>query len=143
MKTQLRWMTIVCALLLLGADRVAAQEIAGTFDQLRVLVTQGDTITVTNDAGSDIAGTIADLSPSSLALLVDGRRHDLQASDINTIQQRRSDSLANGAKWGFGIGAALGLVAAVTVVNIVDESGYAVLVFVPLSSAEFQYRGYA
>ena len=98
-----------------------AQEVAGSFDQLRVLVKPGDTITVTDDAGRETTGRIGELSSSSLALLVGDQRRDLQASDINTIRQRRSDPLANGAKWGFGIGATLGLLAGVGLASAYDE----------------------
>lgn len=79
------------------------------FDQLRVLVRPGDKITIADDAGREVTGTLAELSSSSLSLIVGRQRRDLQASEINTIRQRRSDPLANGAKWGLGIGAGLGL----------------------------------
>jgi hypothetical protein len=105
-----------------------AQEVAGSFDQLRVLVKPGDTITVTDDAGRETTGRIGELSSSSLALLVGDQRRDLQASDINTIRQRRSDPLANGAKWGFGIGASLGLLAGLAVLNEYDNGDSAAFV---------------
>ena len=106
-------------LALLHASRVAAdaQEIAGSFDQLRVLVKAGDRITVTDDAGREMTGRIAELSPSSLALVVGEQRRDLQATEIDTIRQRRGDSLANGAKWGFGVGASLGFMTAMAIAN--------------------------
>jgi hypothetical protein len=97
--------------------RADAQELAGSFDQLRVLVKTGDKITVTDDAGREITGRIAELSSSSLTLLVGDKRRDLQAKEIDTIRQRRGDSLANGAKWGFGIGASLGFVGSLEIVN--------------------------
>src|SRR5262249_40396302 len=45
-----------------------------------------------------------------VALLVDGARRDIGIGDVSTIHQRRTGSLAKGAKVGFGIGTALGLV---------------------------------
>lgn len=92
-----------------GTATAEAQEIASTFDQLRVLVKPGDTVRVADSAGREVTGRIADLSASSLALLVAGTRHELPAADVMTIHQRRRDSLANGAKWGFLIGFGVGL----------------------------------
>lgn len=88
-----------------------AQVLAGTFDQLRVLVKPGDTISVIDPTGNEIRGKIETLSSSSMALLVAGRRRDLREDEIDTIRQRRPDSLRNGALWGFGIGAGLGTLA--------------------------------
>jgi hypothetical protein len=97
------------------ASSSAAQDIAGSFDQLRVLVKPGDTITVTDGAGQEVKGTISALSSSSLEVLVAGQRRALLPTDVQTIRQRRPDPLANGAKWGFGIGAGLGLLAGLAV----------------------------
>jgi len=110
MHKNLTWMAAV-VLLHAGTARVDAQEIAGTFDQLRVLVKAGDKVTVADNTGREITGRIADLSTSSLALIVGDQRHDLEAQDVNTIRQRRSDSIANGAKWGLAIGGGIGVLA--------------------------------
>jgi hypothetical protein len=113
---------VMLALGLLHASRltVTGQEVAGSFDQLRVLVKPGDAITVVNDAGKELRGTIADLSSTSLGLVVDGKRLDLRATDVDAIRQRRSDTLANGAKVGFGIGAALGLLGGLAIMTELD-----------------------
>ena len=97
------------ALLLVAvtASPAAAQELAGSFDQLRVLVKPGDTIRVTDDAGQEARGTIAALTSTSLELLVAGNRRNFLESDVRTIRHRCSDPLGNGAKWGFGIRASL------------------------------------
>ena len=99
---------VVVALLTL-AGHVEAQELAGTFDQLRVLVETGDRIRVVDTSGQDIRGTIAAIGSASLTLDSGGTRRDLAERDIATIHQRRPDSVANGALWGFGVGAGLGL----------------------------------
>lgn len=91
------------------AAHARAQELAGTFDQLRVLVKTGDTITVTDQAGIETRGRLTELSPSSLALMVDGQKRVYAAPDVSTIQAKRTDPLANGALWGLGVGATLGL----------------------------------
>ena len=107
---QPRWrLVVICSLLMAVAPRVQAQEVATSFDQLRVLVKPGDTVTVTDTSGRVISGKIAELSSSSIGILVGGNRSDLVDGDVRTISQRRHGNLATGAKWGFGIGAALGL----------------------------------
>jgi hypothetical protein len=63
------------------------------------------------------------MSASTLALLVNGERREFLAQEISTIGQRRDDSLANGAKIGFTIGAGLGLLAGVQVASMFDGIG--------------------
>jgi hypothetical protein len=124
------YVTMIVLVLPLGLATAAAQEVAGSFDQLRVLVKPGDRITVTDDSGREMTGTIADLSSSSLGLLVGRERRDLPAGQVDTIRQRRSDTLANGAKWGFGIGAGLGLLGGLAVASEYEDGdgGAAVVV---------------
>src|SRR5512147_2582375 len=90
-------------LLTLAAAAVDAQELAGSLDQLRVLVKSGDTIRVTDRAGREVRGSVIDISGSSLELATGGSQRTFLESDITTIRQRRPDSLANGAKWGFAV----------------------------------------
>ena len=101
----------------------SAQDLAGSFDQLRVLVKQGDTVRVTNDAGDEVRGTITDLSSSSLNLKVDGTRRTFLETDITAIHQRRNDSLANGAKRGFIVGASLGVLGGIAIAREYESSG--------------------
>jgi len=118
-------LTITTVLLLLTATPrvVTGQEIAGSFEQLRVLVKAGDQVRVTDATGRETTGKIADLSPTALALLVDGQRREILAHDVGTIHQRRSDSLATGARVGFAIGAGLGLVGGLLIASEYDEIG--------------------
>jgi len=104
------------------ADPSHAQQLAGSFDQLRVLVKAGDTVRVTDNRGQVVRGSIADLSSSSLALTVGGNRRTFLEREIASIHQRRNDSLANGAKWGFAVGAGLGLLAGITIASEYDGS---------------------
>lgn len=65
------------ALALLPTTSTAeAQQLAGTFNQLVVLVKPGDTVTVTDAAGNQVRGRIEALSSSSMALLVSGMRRE-------------------------------------------------------------------
>lgn len=113
---------MLAAATLVPIDAVA-QELAGTFDQLRVLIKTGDRVTVTDTAGRETRGTVAGLSASDLVLEVERDRRSIPEADIDTIRARRSDSLANGAKWGLLIGAALGLAGGIAVANEYDDDG--------------------
>ena len=111
---------VFIGLILLAPGAAGAQELAGSFEQLRVLVKKGDTVRVTDNRGEEVRGSVVDLSASSLALQVAGSRRTLRESDIAAIHQRRNDSLANGAKWGFAIGAGLGVLGGITIVRAYD-----------------------
>jgi hypothetical protein len=101
-----RWKSaLLCALLTAIAQTATAQEVAGSFEQLQVLVKPGDTVTVRDASGVETKGTIAALSSSTLALLAADTRLELSENDVSAIKQRRSDSLANGALIGLAIGA--------------------------------------
>ena len=103
-----RW-AMVCLLLSAAVPQVQAQELASSFEQLLVLVKPGDTVSVTDGTGQEAGGTVTALSSSSLELVVAGSRRTFLESEARTIRQRRSDPVKNGALWGLGIGAALGL----------------------------------
>jgi hypothetical protein len=116
-------------LLALLAGPAEAQQLAGSFDQLQVLVKTGDTVRVTDSRGEEVRGSIADLSSSSLALKVGGSRRTFLEGDIASIHQRRNDSLANGAKWGFAVGAGLGVLGGITIASEYGSGGAA---FIPI-----------
>ena len=92
----------------------SAQGIAGSFEQLQLLVRPGDKVTVTDTSGRESSGRISELSDSGLTVLVNGARQEFTEREVTTIRQRRQDSLGNGAVWGIAVGGALagGLVAA-------------------------------
>jgi len=118
----------------LSAGAVQAQELTGSFDQLRVLVKTGDTIHVTDRTGRDIRGSVAGISASSIALTAGGSRHTFVESEIDNIRQRRSDPLSNGAKWGFAAGAGLGLLAGVALSSEYEgSSGTAIIPILALA----------
>lgn len=106
---RLKFRGVAIGLLLMAAvPMVQAQEIASSFDQLRVLVKPGDTVSVTETSGLQITGKIASLSSSSLEVMTRGRRTALAQDEVSTVSRQRHGDLATGAKWGFGIGAASG-----------------------------------
>jgi hypothetical protein len=88
-----------------------AQELAGTFEQLRVLVKTGDTLTVTDNSGEPVRGKLAKLSAGSLVLDVSGTSREFHSIDVNTIEKRGSDSLKNGALIGMAVGGGLAAIA--------------------------------
>jgi hypothetical protein len=96
---------IVLVLCVAAPTAAAAQGIATTFQELRLLVRPGDNVTVTDVSGREVSGKITDLSASSLALMVDGQPREWRETEVATIRQRRGDSLGNGALIGLGIGA--------------------------------------
>ena len=95
------------ALLLLATASAEAQEVAGTFHQLRVLVKAGDTLTLTDATGQRLRGKLAELSASSLVLEIAGARRLFQDNDVAIIEKRGADSLKNGALIGLAIGGGL------------------------------------
>ena len=97
---------VTALLLTVGVQRAEAQGEAGSLEQLRSLVKVGDKVTVTDVAGREVEGTIAEVSSSSLVLVVDRTRTDFIESALGTVSKR--DSRWNGTLWGLVVGAALG-----------------------------------
>ena len=100
----------VVACVFFAATSAQAQELAGTFEQLRVLVKAGDTLTVTDTAGQPVRGKLVNLSSSSLSLNVSGTNREFQKTNVNKITKRGSDSLKNGALIGMAVGGGLAAV---------------------------------
>ena len=114
---------IVLGLCVVAPAAAAAQEVATTFQELRLLVHPGDTVTVRDVNGQEVSGKITDLSASALALMVDNRPREWRESDVASITQRRGDSLANGALIGLGVGGGLVAIAIAVAVNSDDYDG--------------------
>ena len=105
---------LICA----GGTRVAAQEIASSFDQLAVLVKPGDKITVVDRTGRETKGRIEKLSREALILDTPAGPRQLGDADVASISHRRGDSLRNGAI----IGAVAGTAYFVTLLAILQGS---------------------
>ena len=102
--------------LLMGTPSARAQTPTATsFEQLRILIQPGDDITLTDRAGMRISGKVRSLSDASLEMDFGRERRAFVEADVTTIRQRRGDSLANGALWGLGVGAAVGTAGAIMV----------------------------
>ena len=114
-------------LVLLAAAPAQAQQLASTFDQLRVLIKQNDTLTITDTSGQRLRGKVSTVSSSRLVLDVSGTVREFQDSNVEEIRMRRPDSLGNGALTGMAIGAGLA-VAAVASQASANELGWIPLV---------------
>lgn len=114
-------------LISLFSTSTGAQQLAGSFEQLRVLVKEGDKVRVVDRSGREVQGAVTGLSSSSLTLMVTGGRQTFLESDVEAISQRRSDSLANGAKWGLAVGAGFGMLAGITLTSGYDNGSIALV----------------
>lgn len=90
------------------ATAAQAQELAGNFDQLRVLIKRGETIHVQDNSGQDLRGRFVDLSPDALRILVNGVTREFNASDVDIVTAARHGNVAKGARIGFATGAGFG-----------------------------------
>lgn len=92
--------TVACALLAMTAGQASAgQKPAAPHAGEEVVVTQ-------SASGQELRGRLVDLSPTSLAMLVDGRRVDVPIDNVLRIDVR-NDSLKNGAIIGASVMAGL------------------------------------
>ena len=107
-------LTVVMTLTLVLAPVAAtAQEPVTSFDQLNTRLKVGDTVWVTDAQGREIKGQVQGLDAASLKLTA---RTPLSfaAADVRVIQERRPDSVKNGALIGMGAGMAVGIVSMLT-----------------------------
>ena len=114
---------ITAALIALTAGSASAQPPARTFDQLSVLAVPGETLEITSVTGDHLRGSLAELSPTSLTVVAGGRNHQFQMNDVAAITARRPDALDNGARWGFLVGAGLGVLGALATTNEFNSHG--------------------
>jgi hypothetical protein len=104
----MRHIARIAAQIILVAGTAQAQELAGTFDQLRVLVKPGDTLTIVDDSGQRIQGKVSSVSASALSVTISGTPRQFLSTEVNTIEKRGPDSLKNGALIGLAVGGGIG-----------------------------------
>jgi hypothetical protein len=80
-----------------------------SFEDLRAQVSPGVRVRVTDTTGNVTTGTVEDVSPSSLALLVNGVRRDLPETLVSQIERRHGNWAGRGALIGAGAGLGAGL----------------------------------
>jgi len=83
---------LVVAMLAGVAGLAGAQELAGTFDQLRVLIAPGSKITIIDASGQTVKGKVVTLSATALRLSVAGATRELAERDVDQIRERRAAS---------------------------------------------------
>jgi len=94
------------------SSELRAQQVSA-FEQLQLLVKPGDKVYVTDSTGTTTKGKIADLSSSTLRLIVNGTKRDLAQADVFQDRQWRHDSLGNGTAIGALTGLGFGTVVSV------------------------------
>ena len=102
------WRGVAAVSLAAATVSAAEAQVAGSFEQLQLLVGPQDRVTVTDSTGQELTGRITSLSPASLTLRVEGSQRVFDEADVGDIRQRRPDSLNNGALTGFFTGVAVG-----------------------------------
>ena len=120
----MRCVFIGALVLICGAVPAQAQDLAGSFDQLRVLVKAGDRLTITDGSGQITRGRLVRLTGTTLELETDGDARTWTPDRISSILRRQPDSLGNGAKIGFGIGAAFGALAGFALAGEIGSPGF-------------------
>jgi len=107
------WSRLAAVLVILLPAFAAAQEPVKSFDQLDTRLKPGDTVWVTDAQGREIKGQVQGLDAASLKLTA---RTPLSfaAADVRVIQERRPDSVKNGALIGMGAGGAVAIVVMLT-----------------------------
>jgi hypothetical protein len=97
------------ALIILSGSMSQAQEIARAFDQLPAVAKAGDAVTVTDAGGGQTIGRVLQFTSTTLGILTMSGRRDLSEADVMTIVRRGHGDPGTGARWGLGVGAAIGL----------------------------------
>jgi hypothetical protein len=99
------WRTL--ALFVIVAPNPApAQTASNSFEELRLLLKKGQTVVVTDATGQRTKGKVADVSPSSLVVLIP----DARTFTERTVSEiRASDPVWNGALIGAAIGTGLAM----------------------------------
>jgi hypothetical protein len=118
-----RRLVLLALFLMTGGSIAEAQGIAHSFDELKLLVRPGGTVSVIDALGREATGKIVDVSMTGLVLMVESERRELHESDVTRVLERRRDSLVNGAIFGAAIGGGLGLIGANRCANDFGCSG--------------------
>ena len=103
----------VVAVIAFAAAPAGAQPV-DSFRELKELVDIGRSIVVvTSPDGDVIAGSLLDISPTSLSVFADGRRVELNEARVRRVRQDWDDSILDGVGLGVVVGLAPTILAAV------------------------------
>jgi hypothetical protein len=106
MTDHVRFMFLSMSVLLLFGSTAALAEQASSFEQLQVLVQKGDQVSVTTGDGKVTKGSIEEVSTSSLRLV--RNRVPIEMAQMDVLEIKKKDPIANGVKTGALVGAGVG-----------------------------------
>lgn len=92
---------MLAVFVVLAPSRAPAQTVANSFEELQQILTKGQTIVVIDATGPRTKGRVADVSPSSLVVVIPEARTFTEGT---VTEIRTTDPLRNGALIGAGIG---------------------------------------
>ena len=99
------WSTLT-VFVILAPSPAPAQTLSNSFEELRQVLEKGQTVVVTDASGQRTKGKVADVSSSSLVVLIPEARTFTEG----TVREIRvTDPLSNGALIGAGIGTGLAM----------------------------------
>jgi hypothetical protein len=96
-------------LLTAGAAPGTAQTVTPRFDDLRAEAHRGETVYVTDHAGTTVKGRVVSISATSIELLVKDGSREWRVTDVAWITQRHRHA-GRGALAGLALGAVLGAI---------------------------------
>ena len=99
---------------LLAPQSIRAEQVTSSFDDLANRIRLGETIYVTDSAGTTIKGKLGSLSGSSVDIRIQRDRFApplrVPQADVNNIAVKRFDPIWNGTLIGLAIGAGAGVI---------------------------------
>ena len=98
--------SVLAVFLILAPKPAPAQSVANSFENLRQVLKSGQIVVVTDASGQRTKGRVADVSPSSLVVLIPEARTFAEGA---VAEIRGPDTLRTGALTGLGVGAGAGL----------------------------------
>jgi hypothetical protein len=107
------------------------QQVALSFEDLHEVLKTGETVVVTDDAGQKTQGKVAEVTGSSLEVLLASGKRTFAERAITEI--RTADRLGNGVAKGLGLGVGLGYLGALGVAFATDSGGVVVLTWLGAS----------
>lgn len=99
------WNTVAVFVILIPG-LASAQTVAHSFEELRQVLKNGQSVVVTDASGQRTRGKVADVSPSSLVVVTPEARTFAMSS---VAEIRGADTVRSGALTGLGVGAGAGL----------------------------------